>query len=121
MISEFYSMENEWISISEAIKILQIKDMKGKPFPFDFTYRTFNSQTKKGGKLKKYAGAKYLPEKNPNAIPALVPEFIFSPDKPKRATNHFENRTRNIELATGEIISVRFDFLISINGKKIIY
>lgn len=114
-------METAIISLTDALKIIQLKDREGKPFPFDLTYRTFNSQTKKGGKLKTALAAKYLPEANPNRIAGFSQEEIFSEVKTSKNPNHFSNRTRNIELADGKIRKVRIDFLISINNKKIIY
>lgn len=114
-------MENGIIHISDALKIMQLKDREGKPFPFDMTYRTFNSQTKKGGRLKHFISAKYLPEANPNSKPSLHPDAVFAEEKPTRNPSHFQNRTRNIELSTGEVKKLRFDFMISINNKKIIY
>ena len=106
-------MENGFLTLKNALKIFSMKDGKGMYLPFDIEYRTFNEQTKKGGKLKQYSRVKYLPEaiQNPNA----------HQNNQLRSTNHFENRTRNIELTTGEIRKVRIDFIISINNIKVIY
>lgn len=101
-------MEQNVISISEALKIMSLKDEKGMYKPFDISFRTFNEQTKQGGKLKTYKGAKYLPE-------------ALDTKKQIRSTNHFENRTRNIEVAPDELKKVRIDFIISINNLKVIY
>ncbi|MFK7049888.1 hypothetical protein V3Q77_08300 [Flavobacterium davisii] len=98
----------ETISLDEALKIFSIKDYKGMYFPFDLEYRTFNENTKQGGKLKRYKACKYLPE-------------ALDLNNQIKATNHFENRTRNIELSTGEIRKVNIDFIITINNKKVIY
>ena len=100
---------------------MQLKDKNGKPFPFDLSFRTFNSQTKQGGKLKVYQSVKHLPESNPNASQNKSVESILSDDKISRNPAHFKNRTRNIELSNGEIKSLRIDFIISINNKKVIY
>lgn len=114
-------MENTVIYLSEALKILQLKDKSGQPFPFDLAYRTFNSQTKQGGKLKQYNNVKHLPEANPNASQSKSEAAIFSEDKSERNPSHFKNRTRNIELETGEIQKIRIDYIISINNKQVIY
>lgn len=114
-------MENTEIYLSEALKIMQLKDKSGQPFPFDLAYRTFNSQTKQGGKLKQYKNVKYLPEANPNASQSKSEAAIFAEDKSERNPSHFKNRTRNIQLETGEIQKIRIDFIISINNKKVIY
>lgn len=113
-------MESTVIHLKDALQIMQLRDREGKPFPFDLTYRTFNSQTHKGGKLKVYEKVKYLPEANPNALPSKSIEAIFAERKIERKPVHFENRTRNIELQSGEIKKVRIDFIISINSQKVI-
>lgn len=118
---KFVPMESTQIYLKDALKIMQLKDKEGKPFPFDLTYRTLNSQTKQGGKLKIYNGAKYLPEANPNAPQSKSVAAIFAADKPERNPMHFENRTRNIELQNGDIKKIRIDFIISINNQKVIY
>jgi len=101
-------MEQDFISLSDALKIFSLKDEKGMYKPFDISYRTFNEQTKKGGKLKSYKGVKYLPE-------------ALDLKKQNRETNHFENRTRNIEIAPNEFRKLKIDFIVSINNKKVIY
>jgi hypothetical protein len=114
-------MNSQVVFLKEAVKIIGLRDREGKPFPFDLRYRTFNSQTKQGGKMVDYKGAKYLPDANPNALPSLAPEAVFARDKSSRNPNHFDNRTRNIELPSGEIKKIRIDFIIEINGDKVIY
>lgn len=121
MILDFCRMDSNEINLKEALKIMQLKDREGKPFPFDLTYRTFNSQTKKGGRLKVYEKVKHLPEANPNAQTSKAIEAIFAEEKSERNPSHFDNRTRNIELQNGEIKKVRIDFIISINNRKVIY
>ncbi len=101
-------MDNGFISISEALKVFSLKDEKGMYKPFDIAFRTFNEQTKKGGKLKEYKGVVYLPE-------------ALDLKSQSKSTNHFENRTRNIEIALNEFRKVKIDFIISINNQKVIY
>lgn len=103
-------MENGFITLSEALKIFNLRDAKGMFVPFDIEYRTFNEQTKQGGKLKAYYGVKYLPE-------AKATEEETTGKTPK----HYKNRTRNIELSNGEIKKIRIDFIVSINNTKVIY
>ena len=103
-------MENGFITLSEALKIFNLRDAKGMFVPFDIEYRTFNEQTKQGGKLKTYYGVKYLPE-------AKATEEETTGKTP----NHYKNRTRNIELSNGEIKKIRIDFIVSINNTKVIY
>ena len=114
-------MNSRVIFLKEATKIISLKDKEGKPFPFDLRYRTFNSQTKQGGKIKEYQGVKHLPDANSHPELSLHPEAVFAREKPSRNPNHFDNRTRNIELPNGEIKKIRIDFIIEINGQKVIY
>lgn len=113
-------MGSEFIFLSDALKVFSLKDKEGKPFPFDLSLRTFNSQTKMGGKLKIYEGVKHLTEAKTSSLPSLN-EMVFVLDKPERKPSHFDNRTRNIELPNGEIKKIRIDFIISVNGKYVIY
>lgn len=104
---------NSIINLKEALSVFSLKDEQGFFKPFNLEYRTHNSTTKKGGNLKEYLNVRYLPsaKKNKEAV------FIAL----ERPPNHFVNRTRNIELSTGEIKSIKIDFIISVNGKKVIY
>lgn len=114
-------MQKETISLKEALAILNKKDSKGTLIPADLTYRTFNATSKRGGKLKTYSGARLLLEKNPNSVHRDTVENILVPVKKSKNANHFENRTRNIELPDHSVVSICIDFLISINNKSIIY
>jgi len=114
-------MQKEKITLKEGLEILNQKDQNGLLIPFDLTYRTFNATSKKGGKLKTYSGARLLLEKNPNAIHRDTVENILVPIKKSKNANHFENRTRNIQLTDYSVVTIRIDFIISINNKEIIY
>lgn len=109
-------MENGFLLLSNALKLMAQKDARGMFVPFDIEYRTFNEQTKKGGKLKKYYGVKYLPDAKQSSE-----QDVVDAEKQLKAPNHFKNRTRNIELATGEIKTIRIDFIVSINNTNVIY
>lgn len=108
--NEFYIMNNGFINLSEALKIFNFRDELGMFVPFDIEYRTFNEQTKQGGKLKKYYGVKYLPQAKETAEVSAI-----------KSPSHYSNRTRNIELPNGEIKKIRIDFIVSINNTKVIY
>jgi hypothetical protein len=114
-------MQKEKISLKEGLAILNQKDEKGTLIPFDLTYRTFNATSKQGGKLKTYSGARLLLEKNPNAAHRDTLENILTPIKKSKNANHFDNRTRNIELQDRSVVTLRIDFIISINNQEIIY
>lgn len=119
--NEFSGMQKETISLKTGLEILNKKDDRGTLIPFDMTYRTFNATSKKGGKLKSYVGAKLLLEKNPNSVHKDTIENILVPIKKTKNANHFDNRTRNIELADHSVVTIRIDFIISINNQEIIY
>jgi hypothetical protein len=114
-------MESCLVHLSEALEIMGRKDRNGKPVPFDISYRTFNSQTKKGGKLKFYKGAVLVPGKNPDRIPDITLGYVAEEAKTSRNPEHYKNRTRNIELENGEIRKILIDFIDTVNGKKMIY
>jgi len=114
-------MQKEKISLKQGLAILNEKDEKGTLIPFDLMCRTFNATSKKGGKLKSYSGARLLLEKNPNSIHRDTIDNILIPIKKTKNANHFQNRTRNIELNDRSVVSIRIDFIISINNKEIIY
>lgn len=106
-------MINGFITLSEALKIFNLRDASGMFIPFDLEYRTFNKQTFKGGSMKAYHGVKYLPQANEDEE---NPPSLYA-----KSPNHYKNRTRNIELSNGEIKKIRIDFIISINNTKVIY
>ena len=114
-------MEKEVISLKEALAMMANKDEKGSLIHFDLTYRTFNATSKKGGRLKTYMGSRLLLEANPNKVFTDNLENILAPVKAKKKAEHFNNRTRNIELSDLSVAKIRIDFMISINNKKIIY
>lgn len=114
-------MENGTISLKEALALMAKKDDLGRLLPFDLTCRTYNSTSKKGGKLKTYFGSKMLLEANPNKVQKDTIDNIMDSVKGVKNAQHFENRSRNIELSDGSVVKVLIDFLISINNKKIIY
>lgn len=114
-------MQKLFFTLPEALKIMQLRDKEGKPFPFNITYRTFNSQTKQGGRLKSYSKATHISDANPNSIVKDTIFNILDPIKSMRKPSHFCNRTRNIELQNGEVKKIRIDFIISINNQNVIY
>lgn len=114
-------MENGIVSLKNALALMSKKDDLNRLIPFDITYRTFNSTSKKGGKLKAYNGARLLLEANPNKVHKDTAKNILDSIKSNKNANHFDNRTRNIELSDLSVVKIRIDFLISINNHKIIY
>lgn len=111
-------MNKQRIFLKEALSLMNLRDKENKPFPFDIAYRTFNQQTKKGGKLMKLKGVKLLPEADKRNQDFSLHK-IFD-NRLSKNPNHFQNRTRNIELPNGSIKTVRIDFITEINGKSVL-
>lgn len=113
---------NGSISLKEALEIIEQKDSKGFPVPFDISYRTLNRNSKSGGALKTVYGATILtsiPKQN-ITNEALLNE-VRSKSTVKRSPNHYENRTRNLQKPNKEIFKVHIRFIISINDLKVVY
>ncbi|WP_281980469.1 hypothetical protein [Tenacibaculum mesophilum] len=107
------------ISLKEALAIVDAVDEKGRPLPFDITFRTLQRNSKTGGKLYTYNQVvKYrkLKSDNPNYL-----KQVQTPVKRHRNPNHFANRTRNLELQNGDIKTVHIRLIITVNGLKVIY
>lgn len=111
----------ETISLIEAIEIIDRQDKSGHSIPFDLTFRSLQRNSKSGGKLYEYNQVKkYRKEKFKHSEAALK-TAAESSIKFSKNPNHFENRTRNLELQNGEIKKIHIRLMISINGKQIVY
>ena len=120
-MDEFYTMENGVIKLSQALAIMNQKDQFDKPVPFDITVWEFSRISKLGGKQKSYYGVWYLPSADPNRPKEVTIENVLDPIKAVRDPQHFENRTRNLQLPTGECRKIYIDFIKSINNQTVIY
>jgi len=109
------------IFLNDALKLMGERLVNGQFKPFNLIIRTFNGQTYQGGKIRVFEGARLLPEKDRRKKEKITMYNVLEEVKTKRPPNHWTNRTRNIELPDGEVRTIRIDFMISINGKKIIY
>lgn len=114
-------MKTETIFLNQALEIMNRKQYDGQFHPFDLLIRTFNSQTGMGGKLKLYQAVKLLPEANPNKEKKVNIHNVLEPVKNRKRPEHWKNRTRNIELADGNVRTIRIDFIIAINNQTVIY
>jgi len=109
-------MENQ-IFLKEVLKIIHSKDTEGNPVRFDLELREFSRQNKTGGKYKAYNEACLLSA----AKKGKTGNKRYFEEKEKRNQNHWENRTRNIELANGDIKRINILYIIKFNGKKVMY
>ena len=114
-------MEQETITLKEALQIFSRRDKLGQLVPFDISFRTFSKTTKTGGTLKELGNVKYLPPANPDADTFDTLFNILDPVKAAKDPKHFENRTRNLELPDGQVRKVNIDFIITVNEFKVVY
>lgn len=114
-------MENV-IFLKEVLEIMDLKMPNGDAVKFDIEVFTFNRNNKEGGKLKIYNDAKKCIAKVKNSTykPSQL-DKLMQVDKAKKNPNHFENRTRNIELPNGDIRTINILFIKKFNGQKVYY
>lgn len=104
---------------------MRTPNAEGRAVLFDISYRTFNRNSKTGGKMKHCKNAKLVMKEkglDPDSIYALL-NFMPSEVKKERIRKnpqHFENKTRNIRLENGEIKKINILFIHSFNGEKVI-
>lgn len=82
-------------------------DRNKKPIPFNLVIREFNKQNKTAGKLKIYKGCELMQK-------GRYRKYVKDP-------NHWENRTRNIKLPSGDIKKIHTLFIIEFNSKKVVF
>jgi len=115
-------MSTETIYLKEVLNQMKTLDANGKANPFSIKFRTYNKFSKTGGKLKHYPIAKLvMKEENPNinSIAALR----TTPKAPvaRKNPNHFDNKTRNLNLPNGEKRKINIRYIIEFNNLKVIY
>ncbi|WP_104810224.1 hypothetical protein [Polaribacter filamentus] len=108
------------VGFSECLAIINQKDKRGNSVPFDADVYSLNKNSKKGGVLKIYRNVKLLAwEKQERTLRGQI-KAASTEVRSKRNPNHFNNRTRNIELANGEIKKIHLRLIDSINAKKVL-
>ena len=115
---------NNTIYLNEVLEIMRTPDTEGRAVEFDISYRTFNKNSKTGGKMKHLENAKLVMQEkglDKDSVQALK----FKPSEKREVTrknpNHFTNKTRNIRLENGDITKINIKFIAAFNGKKVIY
>ena len=112
-------MEN-YIFLIEALAKMRGLDSRGEAVPFDVEWRTWNSQNKSGGKLKKERGAILCMANKKDTD--IVKSLRYNTDKRTRKNpNHFKNRTRNIQLSDGNIRKINILLITKFNGQMVVY
>jgi hypothetical protein len=116
---------NETISRNEVLKIMRTPDAEGRAVPFDISFRTFNRNSKTGGKMKHLKNAKLVMKEkglDPNSIYALK---NFKPseaneERTRKNPQHFPNKTRNIRMENGKVTKIGFRWIKKFNGKTVV-
>ena len=114
-------MKDETIYIDEVLEIMRTPNDEGRAVKFDMTVRTLNKNSKTGGKLNTYENAKLVMKEKPKDPLAHLKFKPSEEKKAKKNPQHFPNKTRNIRLESGEIKKIHYNYIITFNGKKVIY
>jgi hypothetical protein len=112
-------MENV-ISLKEALAIIDRVDASGNAVPFDIRVRSLQRNSKTGGKLYEYIAVRKL-RRNASDTPPNLLAVAQSGSRLKINPNHFQNRTRNLELQNKDIRKIHIRLIIAINGIKVVY
>jgi hypothetical protein len=109
------------IFLRQVLEEMKKTDANGNAVPFDIEFRTFNKNNKMGGVLKKYDRAKLLIGKKLKGKPFIDAEHFYRPVRVRKNPNHWDNKTRNIELQSGFIKKVNIRFITKFNNLEVIY
>jgi hypothetical protein len=106
--------------LRQVLEEIKKTDEKGDALPFDIEFRTYNNN-KMGGVLKRYERAKLLIGKKLKGKPFVDAEYFYRKQRVRKNPNHFDNRTRNIELPGGQIKKINILFITKFNNHEVIY
>lgn len=109
------------IFLRQVLEEMKKTDASGNAVPFDIEFRTFNKNNKMGGVLKKYERAKLLIPKKLKGKPFIDAEHFYRPVRVRKNPNHWENKTRNIELTGGQIKKINILLITKFNNLEVIY
>ena len=91
-----------------------------KPVLFEIECRTFNSNNKSGGALKKYKCRLLVKTKSKGKI--FNPyEHDYRVFRTRKNPKHWDNRTRNVELENGMIRKIKILYITKFNGTPVAY
>jgi hypothetical protein len=107
--------------LRQVLEEIKKTDAKGDAIPFDIEFRTYNRNNKMGGVLKRYEKAKLLIGKKLKGKPFIDAEHFYRKERIRKNPNHFDNRTRNIELPGGQIKKINILFITKFNNHEVIY
>lgn len=108
------------IFLNDVLAQMKQKDADENAIPFDIEWRTWNKQNKMGGKLRaeKDAVLCMVSTKQKNIIDVLRSE---NKETERKRPNHFEHRTRNIELSNGTVRKINILLITKFNGQSVVY
>lgn len=115
---------NDTIFLNEVLEMMRTPNQEGRAVKFDISYRTFNKNSKTGGKLKYHEDAKLVMKEKPSdkaEIYALMKKPSEKKEVSRKNPNHFQNKTRNIRLENGDIRKIHIKYIVTFNGKKVIF
>lgn len=105
--------------LRQVLLEIQKLESPGKAVQVEIEYRTFNSNNKTGGALKKIKGRLLVKsEKNKKSFNPF--EHEFRPVKSRKNPRHHENLTRNFELESGFIRKVKMRYVIRFNNIEVV-
>lgn len=108
------------IFLRQVLLEIQKLESTGKAVLVELEYRTFNSNNKQGGALKKIRARLLIKnEKNKNSFNPF--EHEHRQFKSRKNPNHWENNTRNFELESGFIKKVNIRYITKFNGVEVVY
>jgi hypothetical protein len=109
------------IFLRQVLKAMEKLDENGNIIPFTLECRTFNSNNKTGGRYRIYKAANLLQAEK-------LKQKIFNPMaheyrqfRVRKNPNHWDNRTRNIELKNKMIRKIKILYIIKFNDLEVIY
>lgn len=109
------------IFLRQVLEEMKTIDSKGNAISFDIEFRTFNKNNKGGGGLKSYKDAKLLIGKKLKGKAFDPMKHFYRIEKARKNPNHWQNKTRNIELASGQIRKLNILYITKFNGLEVIY
>jgi hypothetical protein len=114
---------SDTISLIEALKLIDLKDANGNALPFNISFRTLQRNSKTGGRLVQLDSAKLLTPatKRKSISEKLIIQNLQEEPRFKKNPKHYENRTRNLVKANGEIVKVHIRLIVSINNHNVVY
>lgn len=109
------------IFLRQVLQEMKKTNSLGEAVPFDIEFRTYNKNNKMGGVTKKYIGAKLLISQKLKGKPFIDSDHFYRPVRVRKNPNHFQNRTRNIEIPSGHIKKLNILYITKFNGLQVIY